>query len=280
MERFGNFSSSSIHKLTTLDKSGKEFGKPALTYILEKSYEIELGRSLENEAKAKPTMWGNLCEPFAFGLLGLEYKLVSKERIAHQTIKRVNGMPDNLRTDGDKKIVGDTKCPFTLKSFVEQIKAHEQGIETYKKEFPEYYWQLINNAILTNSTHIECILFVPYLSQLKEIREIVADNLDYNFLNYMSDNELPYLIEGSKFKNINTFVYEVPKQDVEFLESCLINANLKLDKLLKPKLSDINFTKILDRIKNGENLIDKTIEHFNLTESQEILLKASQILNK
>jgi hypothetical protein len=280
MERFGNFSSSSIWKLTTVDKSGKEFGEKAKTYIKEKSYEIELGRSLENEAKAKPTMWGNICEPFAFGLLGLEYKLISKERIAHPTIKRLNGMPDNLRTDADKKIVGDTKCPFTLKSFVEQIKAHEQGLETYKKEFPEYYWQLINNAILTNSTHIECILFVPYLSQLKEIRESVADNLDYNFLNYMSDNELPYLIEGGKFKNINTFVYEVPKQDIEFLENCVNKANLLLDKYLKPKLKQLHFDKILERIKNGENLIDKTLDYYNLTDEQEKLLKASQILNK
>ena len=37
--RNGNYSSSEIWKLTTLDKKGDSFGKPALTYIKEKQFE-------------------------------------------------------------------------------------------------------------------------------------------------------------------------------------------------------------------------------------------------
>ncbi len=228
MERFGNFSSSEIWKLTTLDKSGKSFGKPALTYIKEKAFEKLLERPLSNYSKSKETGWGNICELQAFNLLGIEYKLVSKERIAHTEIANWNGMPDNIRQDRDNTIVGDIKCPFTLKSFIEQMIAHREGIESYKKEFSEYYWQLVSNAILTNSNKIECILYVPYFSELNEIRKM-ADMYNYTFLNYLSDEEIPYLLDGGKFKNINSFVYDLDKNDVDFLTQKVIEANNLLE---------------------------------------------------
>ena len=229
MNRFGNFSSSSIHKLCEGEKG---FIKSGLTYIREVSYEKELLRPLGNEANSKETLWGNLCEPIAFDLLGLEYKLVSKERIAHKSILNWNGVPDNTRIDGSKKIVGDTKCPFTLKSFISQIKAHKKGLDTFKKEFPEYYWQLVSNAILTSSTHIESIIYLPYKSEIEKIRQIASSNSDYRFIEYMYDNQLPYLLDGGKYKNINTFVYELPLKDVNFLEKRVKMANVELEKLL------------------------------------------------
>jgi hypothetical protein len=229
MHRFGNFSSSSIHKLCEGEKG---FIKSGLTYIREVYYEKELGRQLGNEANSKETNWGNLCEPIAFDLLGLEYKLVSKDRLSHSTIDNWNGMPDNTRIEGSKKIVGDTKCPFTLKSFISQIKAHEKGVKAYKEEFPEYYWQLVSNAILTNSTHIEAIIYVPYKSEIEKIRQIASSNSDYRFIEYMYDNQLPYLLDGGKYKNINTFVYELPIEDISFLEKRVKMANVELEKLL------------------------------------------------
>lgn len=215
MKRFANFSSSSIHKLTTSNPKGDDFGKPALTYIKEKIYESELGRPLQKEAKAKPTSWGNLCEPYVFNLLPLEYQLVSNERLQHPTIERWNGMPDSLRDD----VVGDIKCPFTLLSFVDQVKAHEAGLEAFKKECPEYYWQLISNAILSNRSRIESIVFVPYLDELTAIRVLADTNPDLGWMKYASDEELPYLNRGGKFKNLNIFEYDVPTEDVVFLES-------------------------------------------------------------
>ncbi len=230
MQRDGNYSSSSIHKLCAGEKG---FITSGLTYIREVSYEKELGRALANEADSKETKWGNLCEPIAFDHLGLEYKLVSKDRIAHKTIPNWNGVPDNTRIDGDKKIVGDTKCPFTLKSFIEQIKAHQKGVGYFKESFPAYYWQLISNAILTESTHIEAIIFVPYKSELEKVRAVALENSNYRFLEYMYDSQLPYLLDGGKFKNINNFVYKVPKDDIDFLEKRVKMANIDLEKLLK-----------------------------------------------
>ena len=123
-------------------------------------------------------------------------------------------MPDSLR-DG---VVGDIKCPFTLLSFVDQIKAHEAGLEAFKKECPDYYWQLISNAILSNRNRIEAIVFVPYLDELTAIRALAETNPDLGWMKYASDEELPYLNRGGKFKNLNIFEYDVPTEDIVFLE--------------------------------------------------------------
>lgn len=215
MQRFGNFSSSSIWKLTTLGTDKKNFGKPALTYIKEKLTEIKLGRSLQKDSKnVRSLSWGNLCELYVFSILPLDYKLVSKERIAHKTISNWNGMPDSLRED----VVGDTKSPFTLLSFVDQIESHEKGYEKFKKDEPEYFWQLISNSILADKKKIESIIFCPYLDELPAIRELANDIPECNWIKYATDEELPYLVRDGKFKNLNIFEYEVDSNDVEYLE--------------------------------------------------------------
>lgn len=220
MDRFGNFSSSSIHKLTTVSTDKKSFGKPALTYIKEKKYEKLLGRSLQKDAKSKSLLWGRLCESFVFGKLDLMYKLESKIRYQHKDITNWNGMPDTLRDD----VVGDIKCPFTLLSFIDLVSACSKGYEEFKKESPEYFWQLISNAILTNSKKIELIVFCPYLEDLQEIRIIASDNLDYKFLDYADNEELPYLIKGNHFKDLNIFEFDIEQKDIDFLTEKVRNA--------------------------------------------------------
>lgn len=213
MERFGNFSSSSIWKLTTLSTDKKSFGKPALTYIKEKKYEKLLGRPLQKDAKSKSLLWGRFCESFVFSKLDLMYKLESKIRYQHKDITNWNGMPDTLRND----VVGDIKCPFTLLSFIDLVQACSNGYESFKKESPEYFWQLISNAILTNSKKIELIVYCPYLEDLEQIRNLASDDLDYNFLNYMDNEELPYLIKDSHFYDLNKFEFDIEQSDIDFL---------------------------------------------------------------
>lgn len=213
MERFGNFSSSSIWKLTTVSTDKKSFGKPALTYIKEKKYELLLGRSLQKDAKSKSLLWGRLCESFVFSKLDLMYKLESKIRYQHKDITNWNGMPDTLRND----VVGDIKCPFTLLSFIDLVQSCSNGYESFKKESPEYFWQLISNAILTDSKKIELIIFCPYLEDLQEIRNLAMDNLDYKFLDYADNEELPYLIKGNHFKDLNIFEFDIEQSDIDFL---------------------------------------------------------------
>lgn len=207
MNRQATFSSSQIWKLMTSDKKGG-FGAPAKKYIKQVKYEMLLGRSINTEATAKATSWGILLESRVFELLGLEYQLVSRERLVNPAIAQHTGMPDIIT---DTK-VGDIKCPFSLEVFCDKLEALK-SIDTYREEFPEDYWQLVSNAILTNKRIIEPIIYVPYQSELAEIREQAEAN-KLNWISYATDYELPYLIDGGNFKNINLFQFEVPDSDI------------------------------------------------------------------
>lgn len=235
LERFGTFSSSSAWKLMTNNKAGNGFGEKGKTYIKQVSYELELGRAITKEHNAKATNYGTFLERRAFELLGLDYRLVSQERLFHKTLKHYSGAPDLIKDN----TVCDVKCPFSLEVFCDKIEAL-QNIETYKKEFPEDYWQLISNAILLDSNdfpvkHMEAVIYVPYLKELTEIRES-ANNYDGDqnkiaFLNFAGDDELPYLIEGKKYKNLNVFSFEVPNEDkIALIERIKIAETL----LIKP----------------------------------------------
>lgn len=223
MSRIGNFTSSNIWKLMTTDRSGKGFGKPALTYIEEKKMEIRLGRQLQNEVSSHETSWGNLVEQRAFDLIPLGYRLESKVRLIHPTIERWTGAPDLANED----TTGDVKCPFTLKSFCTMIDLFND-LERFKEEKPEYYWQLVSNSILANKEYAELIVYVPYKNELAEIREM-ANNFDGDqnkiaWVNWAQDDDLPYLIEGNYYKNINVLRFKVSETDKAELTSVVKKA--------------------------------------------------------
>jgi len=232
VDRIGNFTSSEIAALMTTSKDGKSFGKPALTYIEEKNMERRLGRSLDSETNARPLTWGKLIEKRVFDLLGLEYTLTSQETVQHPTISCWSGSQDGNKFDDGGTVI-DIKCPITLKSFCQLVDGIYQcedslGVadgnmiihsvcETHK-DGEKYYWQLVSNAILTNSKYAELIVYVPYKSELPEIREL-ANNYDgndqhkYAWIVYADDNELPYLPDDGYYKNLNIIRFLVPESD-------------------------------------------------------------------
>jgi len=215
--RYGNFSSSEIWKIANDGKKGELFLKSGLTYIQEKRYELNLGRSLNSETSSKPTSWGTFLESRVFDLLSMEYSLESTTRLAHPTIEHWTGAPDTLR----ENFVGDIKCPYTLKSFCESVEAITSGLSEFKRVRPEYYWQLISNGILADKTHAEIIFYVPYLSEIEAIRELANDyEGDQNkiaWINWAADADLPHILEGMKYENMYKFEFEIPKEDKEHL---------------------------------------------------------------
>ena len=216
-KRVGNFTSSEIWKLTTEGKTKGTFGKPAISYIKEKEYERKLGRSLNTESFSYPTSWGHLCEIYAHSLLPLDYVLQSKEVLTHPTIDNWRGSPD-LLTD---ERVGDIKCPYTMKSFCEMVEACSK-VETFKSEYPEYYWQLVSNSILLGKQFAELIVYCPYEDDLGLIKH-EAQNVDaqdlykYYWLGSATNEEIPYILPGEEFKDLNIFKFEVPQEDKELL---------------------------------------------------------------
>jgi hypothetical protein len=203
----------------SMNKTKDGFGAPGLTYIKEKQMEQRLGRSIQNEIDGKQVWWGKLNEKRAYNIIikdNLEYDLETKNRFVHPSIERWTGMPDTLRKD----VVGDIKCPFSLKSYCTAVDSFGD-VEAFKKSKPDWYWQLVSNAILCDKARAEIIVYVPYLSELAEIRED-CEMFDGNQnkvarFAFAEDDDLPYLIEGGHYKNVEIFEFEVPQEDKDLL---------------------------------------------------------------
>lgn len=261
--RVGSFTSSPIHRLTGFGKramtaeelaarpkSGvgsavktiedpNTLSNEALNYIAEKNLERKIGRSLSVEKQTRATLWGHYMEQRVHDKLPTSYRLIGKKTVAHPTIPNWVGSPDN--DCKAESVVGDIKC-YEPKNFCEYVDcltlANEKNdISIFRDNFPQQYWQLISNACILGMDNIEAIVYIPYFSELQEIRESVID-LDsdddkkkYGFIAYSSYNELPYIADGCAYKNLNIFRFVAPKEDKEFLSNRITTAG-KL--LIKP----------------------------------------------
>lgn len=229
--RNGKFTSSSIYNLM---KKGRGSLPSAATesYIQEKLMERRLGRGLETELTSRPTAWGHLLEQYVQTKLDIfEYEYCSDVTIEHPTLPWA-GTPDFMCSDR----VVDAKCPFTLKAFCELADiAIANDLEALKAKKPEYYWQLVSNAILTSKDKAELIIFCPYQTELEAIRDF-ADNVDVDQSRYLwiylaADIELPYLIEGNYYQNMYKFVFDVPVEDKQLLVDAVEVASKRLEVL-------------------------------------------------
>lgn len=211
-ERIGMFTSSKISDITTKGREKDSFGKPFYSLCEEKAMEVVLKRSLEFRAPA--TDWGNLCEKFAFNLLPMDYEFNMK-RFTHLNLPW-SGIPDALSPE----YVADIKCPFTLKSAfgLAMLRTADQ----VKEYAPQYYWQLVSNALLCNRQKAELAIFVPKITRAKEIMaEAVATE---SLIRYKSIAELPFLPVDSDFPELTRIVFDIPDEDLEFLERRIIAA--------------------------------------------------------
>ncbi len=234
--RIGNFTSSEIVALTKKAKDGKSFGVPALTYIEETNMERLLGRSLTTEADARALSWGKLLEPRVFDLLGIEYSLSSTETIVHPTIPFWAGSPDGNKP----RTTADFKAPLTLKSFCQLVQPLYDGLTgmdaMYRvredhKDGEKFYWQIVSNAIMRGDGFGELIPYMPYHSELDIIRTMARQHEQagkYKWVDWASDDELPYLIDGGYYKNLNIIRFEIPESDKKFLTDCVERAGKML----------------------------------------------------
>lgn len=241
--RCGNFTSSEIVALTKKAKNQKDFGAPALTYIEETNFERKLGRSIDDEKTAKPLTWGKLVEGRVFNLLGLEYTLSSTETDVHPSIPFWSGSKDGQKFDEGGTVI-DIKSPITLKSFCQLVDPLYQGlagtdvinaIRDNHKDGDKYYWQLVSNAIINGCRYAELIVYMPYKSELEDIK-LMAQRVDgaeaskHYWIAMAGEDELPFLLDGGYYKNLNIIRFEVPAADKELLTECVLRAGEKLIK--------------------------------------------------
>lgn len=251
--RNGNITSSEIVALTTKGTAKGSFGKPFYTYVDECNMERRLGRSISSESNARPLSWGKLVERQVEKTLPMSYALTSDDTFRHHTIECWYGSPDATKEDEEiGRTVGDIKSPQTLKSFCQLVDPIYEGLEGmdainalrygYKdkrgyqhdkhKDGEKYYWQLVSNGIITNSKFAELIVYVPYESELEQIRSLAArsEERKYNWILMADDMELPSLPDNGYYKNLNTIRFQIPEFDKKFLTDCVLEA----EKLLIP----------------------------------------------
>lgn len=250
--RHGTFSSSQVHKLIKKGRS-TPFSAAGDTYIKQVSYERRLGRAIGTETQTRPTSWGNVCEDYVYDkYFGLEYEFTNKTRFVHKDYPFFSGAPDLIQRK--LSVVGDIKCP-QLEKFCDRIMAHKQGIEVFKEAHPEDYWQLVSNAVLLDSNGIKTdyglsVIFCPYQEEVADLVAFITDHLDpdlqrqASWMSWATADEMPYLIKGRQFDNINKFVFEIPQEDKELLLNRVIEANnllnttsSDLDKMFVEKLA-------------------------------------------
>lgn len=257
--RNGNFTSSKIGLLMQEGKKAGSLSAPALTYIDELNMERRLGRSLTDELKARPLLWGKLLERRAFELLGTDYKLCSQETLPHPEIDCWAGSPDADRFNSEDHLqnaVIDFKCPITLKSFCQLVQPFydgKTGMDYFNairsgytdndgnwhdkhKDGEKYYWQLVSNACITKRNFIELIVYMPYRSELEAIRELCQGQPDYYKIFFADEDELPFLIDDGYYKNINVMRAEVPLDDKQFLTSRVLLGREHLIEISEPVL--------------------------------------------
>lgn len=226
--RYGRFTSSKVAALMTLSRDKKDFGAPAKKYIKQKMYERKLGKRIDAENTARPLQYGRCAEPVAFQQLGTEYRLCSDETIIHPDYPFMAGSPDLEKYVGDEKILGEIKCPMTLESFCDFIDNYKAGgIQAVRDNHPDgeqYYWQMVQNAILIGAKRAELIIYCPYENELQLIKD-EASTWGYSWLCFAADVELPFLLPDGHYKNINVLPFDIPQEDIDALTANVIKAN-------------------------------------------------------
>lgn len=214
---------------TQVDDTSK-FSVAGTTYIKKRNTERLLGRSLNVEREARPTMWGSLVEKRVLQeILDIKYKPISSETIPHPDINFWVGSPDARKFDEGGTAV-EIKCPFTLESFcdfadcltIDQVRENHADGE-------KYYWQTVSNAILLNARYGELIVYCPYKSELNAIRELTQtldtdEQSKYSWIYWSTDSDLPYLPDGGFYKNLVVFRFEIPQEDKDLLIGRVLQA--------------------------------------------------------
>jgi hypothetical protein len=160
-QRMGRFTASRISELCTKDRSGKEFGKTAYSYI----YEVfgQLLGDLEDNIQTKEMLHGLEYEPVAAELLakkyGKRFKYLSTVfyKMPPKALNEWGGASPDFMVG--KAIVGDIKIPYTTRKFIEYL-ALNNGMDLLAYSKP-YYYQLQMQMACTGAKKGVLAVFNP-----------------------------------------------------------------------------------------------------------------------
>lgn len=240
--RIGSFTSSEIFSLMSNGKKEGEPGKTFFSYIEEKRFERKLGRSLDVDINARPLVWGRYLEDRVNQLLGTAYQVSSQETSVHPDYPYWAGSTDGIH-HSDPPAIAEIKCPMTLKSFcrladclgeyedVNGIRTAVNGtwaMDQVRKNHPDgekFFWQIASNGCIRGLDYGELIFYIPFQEELSTIRIETANIDDHQlqkalyWLNQAEDEELPYIIKGGYYNNLNVIRFKINDSDKELLTS-------------------------------------------------------------
>lgn len=170
MERLGKFTSSEIWKLLQNGKSKDSvFSKTGLTYIKDKASEILTGEYTDFSNQA--TEWGNEYESYAKKWFEKIHKTSVTDCGFYAYNEYFGGSPDGLVDGG----IIEIKCPFKTSNFIDLSLICREGVEAFKSEYPEYYYQIQSNMIVTNTDFCIFIIFDPRIDNNSALQVFTFD---------------------------------------------------------------------------------------------------------
>lgn len=231
-KRVGRFTSSKCHVLIGKGR-GHEFTVAAQTYIEEKRHERNLGRSLDMGSYSRAATWGLFLETYVYEhFMGLDYTIQASETTVNPNIDYHAGSTDLLIKG---KLVSDMKG-YGPRKFCAMVDCfNKNDLTLFKKKFKQEYFQLVSNALIHDVDTAESIVYMPTESELEEIKEMAyeydgVDQWKYRFIYESPNHELAYIPNGSKYKSLNKYRFEVPDEDKQLLIDRLALAEHELTK--------------------------------------------------
>lgn len=246
-DRIACFTSSEIVALAKDGKVKGTWGAAGNTYIEEKKMEMRLGIGLDSEVEARAMTWGNIGEMVVELLLREWYDFTPTESRKHPTVPFWSGARDGLKKG--ERTIAEVKCPYTRKSLCGLVNPLYDGLEGidamnairngYKdktgfqhaahKDGDKYYWQIVSNACISDCTHGELIVYMPYESELSALQSAAEKLLtegksEYYYIASAKPGELPYIKDGGTYSNINIIRFEIPQSDKDLLTQRVLQA--------------------------------------------------------
>ena len=123
----------------------------------------------------------------------------------------------------------------TYEALVKNLTVNLKVVVLQLKEIKgdKYYWQLVSNAILSNSKYAELIVYCPYASEIQSIKSNAEGQPNYYFIWAANDEDLPYINNDGYYKNLNIIRFEVPETDKQLLTEKVNKATALFRKILK-----------------------------------------------
>ena len=137
----------------------------------------------QHSTSTRAMQWGSDMEPVARKRYAeaMDYEFFEVGFIPYKTYPNLcGGSPDGMIRQENGVI--EIKCPYTLEKHLQHFLY--TSAQDLKDNDEQYYWQCVNNMIVTDTDFCDFISYCPYVSQSKQLKvlRIYRNDADVDFL--------------------------------------------------------------------------------------------------